>query len=222
MSYSFNGEKLKKARVYNGFTATQLASLVGCTDRSIKMYESGKIKNPESEILKKLSYHLGFPESYFFGENIIVKDTPTHFRSLLTTPKRYRDEQIERIEIIAILFSFISEYINFDKPILPDINEDTTPEDAATRLRTLWGIGAKPVEHINFLVEQYGIIVTSFRMSTDKIDAFSRSIDNMHLIGYTSNKDSAARIHFDVAHELGHICLHSGLYEDMESLKEDR
>jgi len=222
MPYSFNGEKLKKARVYNGFTAVQLASLVGCTDRSIKMYESGKIKNPESEILENLSNHLGFPKDYFFGENSTLKDTPTYFRSLLTTPKKYRDEQIERIEIIATLYSFISEYIEFEKPILPDIDEGTMPEDAAVRLRMLWGIDTKPIEHINFLVEQHGIVVTSFKMSTDKIDAFSRSVDNMHLIGYTNSKDSAARIHFDVAHELGHICLHSGLYEDMESLKEDR
>ena len=222
MPYSFNGEKLKKARIYNGFTALQLSSLVGCTDRSIKMYESGKIRKPESEMLEKLSHHLKFPESYFFGENRPVKDTPTHFRSLLTTPKKYRDEQIERIEIIATLFEFISEYIDFDKPILPEINEDTTPEDAATCLRKLWGLGDKPIEHINFLVEDHGIAVTSFKMTTDKIDAFSRSIDNMHLIGYTSNKDSAARIHFDVAHELGHICLHRGLNEDIESLKEDK
>jgi len=222
MPYSFNGEKLKKARIYNGLTALQLASLVGCSDRSLKMYESGKIKNPDSDILENLSHHLGFPKEYFFGKNEPLKNTPTYFRSLLTTPKRYRDEQIERIEIIATIYKFISEYIDFGKPKLPEINEGTTPEDAAVRLRELWGIGTKPIEHINFLVENHGIVVTTFSMSTDKIDAFSRSMDNLHLIGYTNNKNSAARIHFDIAHELGHICLHSGLYEDMESLKEDK
>ncbi len=38
-----------------------------------------------------------------------------------------------------------------------------------------------------------------------------------YLIAYSNNKTSAARIHFDIAHELGHICLHEWS-EDIEEL----
>ena len=61
-------------------------------------------------------------------------------------------------------------------------------------------------------VEQNGIIVTTFATDTDDIDAFSQYIDmndsDVYIIALSSNKESAARINFDIAHELGHIMLH--------------
>ena len=41
-----------------------------------------------------------------------------------------------------------------------------------------------------------------------------------YLIAYSNNKTSAARIHFDIAHELGHICLHEWS-EDIEELSKE-
>ena len=40
------------------------------------------------------------------------------------------------------------------------------------------------------------------------------------MIAYSSNKTSAARIHFDIAHELGHICLHEWS-DDIEELTKE-
>ena len=60
-------------------------------------------------------------------------------------------------------------------------------------------------------VEQNGIIVTTFATDTDDIDAFSQYVDvngtEVYLIALSSNKESASRINFDIAHELGHILL---------------
>ena len=57
-------------------------------------------------------------------------------------------------------------------------------------------------------------MVSCCSTNTDAIDAFSKRVmlddgRETFFIGYSENKKSAARIHFDVAHELGHICLHS-------------
>ncbi|MCI5739677.1 MAG: ImmA/IrrE family metallo-endopeptidase, partial [Ruminococcus sp.] len=41
-----------------------------------------------------------------------------------------------------------------------------------------------------------------------------------YIIAYSNNKTSAARIHFDIAHELGHICLHEWS-EDIEDITKE-
>ena len=71
------------------------------------------------------------------------------------------------------------------------------------------------------LCEQNDLIVTSYNTSTDAIDAFSQNLEiqneEKYVIAYSKNKTTAARIHFDVAHELGHILLHDW-NEDLETI----
>lgn len=92
-------------------------------------------------------------------------------------------------------------------------------------MRDYWKIGNKPIDDIVYLVESNGLIVTDFATSTGDVDAFSHKIvcgeKETYLIGYSQNKRMAARIHFDIAHELGHILLHNW-NEDLENIdKED-
>ena len=63
--------------------------------------------------------------------------------------------------------------------------------------------------------------MAGFNSNSDAVDAFSHKISSdltdTYLIGYSKNKSSATRIHFDIAHELGHILLHNWK-EDLECL----
>ena len=54
----------------------------------------------------------------------------------------------------------------------------------------------------------------------ERIDAFSFWRGERSFVFLTSEKESAARSRFDVAHELGHLCLHRGVSaEDIEDTK---
>ena len=116
-------------------------------------------------------------------------------------------------------YTFLQEYIDFPDLQLPNLS-GYSPEDAAAKLREVWKLGKGPIDNLIHIIEQHGIIVTSFATSTDDIDAFSQMVNindkEIYLIGYSNNKTSASRIHFDIAHELGHICLHEWS-EDVES-----
>ena len=118
----------------------------------------------------------------------------------------------------------LSEYLEFEKMNLPQIPMNTTPQEAANILREHWGLGNKPIENIVYLAENNGLIVTDFETATGDVDAFSHKItsDDMetYLIGYSKNKRTAARIHFDVAHEIGHILLHNWR-EDLECIDKE-
>ena len=221
----FNGERLKIARMWRNLSATQLADLTGFSRQTISMLENGKLMNPEFATVQKLSEKLEFPVTFFLEETKInLNESTTYFRSLLTTNKKYRVEQEEKIKFIAIVYNMLSEYLEFEKVNLPQIPTNATPQEAANILREYWGLGNRPIENIVYLAESNGLIVTDFETATGDVDAFSHKItsDDMgtYLIGYSKNKRTAARIHFDVAHEIGHILLHNWR-EDLECIDKE-
>ena len=221
---NFNGEQLKKARVYRGYTVGELAELSGYKRQTISMYENGKSTPIDISVIMNLSRVLNFPPQFFTDQSVKLSSGSTYFRALLTTNKKYRNQQEQKMEFVAALYSFIQEYVDFPELNLPEIPCDVSPEEAAGILRKHWGLGDRPISNLIYTVEENGIIVTSFKTETDDVDAFSKMIEiegeQRYFIGYSSNKTSAARIHFDVAHELGHICLH-GWSEDVESLSKE-
>lgn len=221
----FNGERLKIARMWRNLSAIQLADLTGFSRQTISMLENGKLMNPEFTTVHKFSEKLEFPITFFLEKpKLNLNESTTYFRSLLTTNKKYRIEQEEKIKFIALVYNMLSEYLEFEKLNLPRIPANTTPQEAANILREYWKLGNKPIENIVYLAESNGLIVTDFETATRDVDAFSHKIvsEDMetYLIGYSKNKRTAARIHFDVAHEIGHILLHNWC-EDLECIEKE-
>ena len=221
---NFNGEQLKKARIYRGYTVGELAELSGYQRQTISMYENKKSTPIDASVVFNLSRVLNFPPQFFTDQTINIDSGSTYFRALLTTNKKYRSQQEQKMEFVAALYSFIQEYVDFPELNLPEFPQNASPEEAASILRKHWGLGDRPISNLIYTAEENGIIVTSFKTETDDVDAFSKMIEingeQRYFIGYSSNKTSATRIHFDVAHELGHICLHDWS-EDVETLSKE-
>lgn len=224
MKPQFNGDRLKKARIYRGLTVAELAEQVGCQRQTLSMYEISKSQPTDDGLVERLSHVLSFPAKFFYEYPASNIEGTVYFRSLLTTNKKYRNEQIVKMDFLSLIYSLLQDYISF--PVYEPLNfsEDIKPEEAAYALRDAWGLGHGPIDNIISVVEQHGILVTSFSTSTDDVDAFSQfmgtSDEPTYLIAYSNNKTSAARIHFDIAHELGHICLHEWS-EDIEELSKE-
>lgn len=223
---SFNGNRLKSARQYRGLTVEELSQRIDVSKQAISQYETGKIENVSFDKVFALSSALGFPYQYFIQESRFdIKTGATYFRSLMKTNKKYRVAQTVKMEHLALVYSFLNEYVSFPPLNLPECaNKDFSPTDAAKALREYWGLGDKPIDNILRLSEENGIIVTTFPTDTDDIDAFSQYIEmgdgEVYLIALSKNKSSAARMRFDIAHELGHILLHEWS-EDEEVLSRE-
>lgn len=209
----YNGDRLRLARLYNGYTIDELAKKVGISAQAESQYEIGKIE-PQFDKIISLAKVLNFPIQFFFQkEGLEIISGSSYFRSLMKTPKKYRTEQKVKIEFLAKLYSILDEYIEFPKLNLPENVEGySSPQEAAVQLREYWNLGERPIKNMVQLLEAQGIIVTSFKTNTDDIDAFSQFFKSYNkeffIIAYSNNKNSAARINFDLAHELGHIMLH--------------
>lgn len=227
---TFNKNRLKSARIFSGFTISELADLSDVSKQAISQFENGKNK-PTLETLMKLMYVLKFPREYFYESDSIeeVQVGNTFFRSLVSTSKKERLSQIEKTRYFSKICDFLERYIDFPPVNLPNIkdlveltdNKADNPhllerediEEIALALRKYWGIGEDPITNIVFLLEKNGIIMTSLATDTHKIDAFSQRqmINNRerYVIVLGDGKQSACRRQFDTAHELGHMLLHN-------------
>lgn len=233
----FNGERLKNARQYRGWTLTDLAAKTGLKKQSLSLYENGT--TPDLEKILALSRELNFPYTYFFVDNTFkIKTEATYFRSLLSANKKDRIAQSIKLEFIAQIYEVLCEYIEFPILDLPNIefdggnddyayenaNEVSELENISMEVRNHWNLGIAPIKNMNYLLESHGILIMSFDPNTEKIDAFSqRTIINneeVFFVAISKTGQSITRARFDLAHELGHILLHPWS-EDLESITKE-
>lgn len=59
---------------------------------------------------------------------IDVEKSATYFRSLMTTNKKYRIEQEDKIKFIAVIYNMMNEYLDFESLNLPQIPRNTSPQ----------------------------------------------------------------------------------------------
>ena len=234
----FNGERLKKARIYNGLTLTELAEKTEISKQSISLYENGK-NIPDYQRVAIMSQALGFPRGYFFQEDkISTRTETTYFRSQATATKKDRNAQSVKLEFVARLYEVLWEYIDFPTFSDPEIEYngfDTLEgcntleaideiEVAAQKVRKAWNLGNGPIKNLQYELEQHGILVTCLDTDEDKIDAFSQRTlvggDVVYLVAISLGKVFECRIRFDMAHELGHIVLHPWS-EDLDSISKE-
>lgn len=234
----FNGDRLRNARIYNGISLTDLATLADIKKQSLSLYENGK-NTPDYEKVKVLAKILGFPYDYFFQTDKIKTHTETtYFRSQATATKKDRAAQSIKLEFVAQMYETLWNYIDFptfkdpklefigyDDPLDCESKEAIDEmEEAATKVRKCWGVPDGPIKDLQYLLEQNGILVTGFSVDEDKIDAFSQRtmVDNadVFLIAVALGSRPECRLRFDMAHELGHIVLHPWS-EDIDTLSKD-
>ena len=223
MKRVFNPKRLNQALMYRNVTVSELAERVGEQRQTISMYRNGKMDHIDMEKVSKISNVLKFPLQFFFEVDNIVEDGAVFFRSQLTAKKNYVYAQKMRLNFLIKIYRFLSDYIDFPKTKIPNC-AGLAPEEAASKLRDEWGLGTGPINNLVRIVEDNGIVVACCSTKTDAIDAFSKRFiregsEEVFIIGYSENKKTAARIHFDIAHELGHICLHN--WDDDEEVDKE-
>ncbi|WP_229679737.1 ImmA/IrrE family metallo-endopeptidase [Saccharopolyspora thermophila] len=96
-------------------------------------------------------------------------------------------------------------------PQVPNL-ERTEPELAAEMVRALWHIEVKPISNMVHLVEAHGARVFALAPEDAGVGSFSLWHDGRPFI-FLNTRTPGVQGRFDVAHELGHLVLHSGSAE---------
>jgi Zn-dependent peptidase ImmA (M78 family)/DNA-binding XRE family transcriptional regulator len=203
---------LRLARGAQGATQADLARLSNITQALISKIEAGLIQ-PSSEVVENVATALKFPRSFFYQTERQIGFPAFHHRKrtkLGAKPLAHIGAiiNIRRQHIAKLIRSFEMEV---SKPI-PQIDLDESglsPERIADRMRQYWLLPRGPVENVVDLIEQSGGIVILSRFRTDLLDGISFRSEGLPPLFFMNKDVPGDRFRFSLAHELGHIIMHT-------------
>jgi Zn-dependent peptidase ImmA (M78 family) len=219
----FNPDMLRLARDAREVTQADLAAKSGITQAFISKLEHGLIAQPGEDAVQAISKTLGFPPSFFFQRERAIGFPHFHYRKRA----KLGAKPLARIgAIINIRRQHVSKLLrSYEQPIekpIPQIDLDesgTTPEQIAERLRAYWMLPRGPVANLVALIEEAGGIVIIARFGTNLLDGLSFRMEGLPPLFFMNSEMPPDRFRFSLAHELGHMVMHSLPDEDekMES-----
>lgn len=220
-------ERLREARLARGISINDMADLAGVSRQSISSYELGH-GIPSGPVMAKIIEILDFPPAFFTKEygTSNIPCSAIFFRSLKTATQRPRDMLTVKARWLGEIVSYLERFVTFPAVNLPRF-ESTTEwtfeeiENLAVELRKYWGLGTGPISNITLLMEKNGIMIVRAPINDEKADACSQWRGNRPFVYLSSDKNSAARSRFDLAHELAHLVLHGGTIDE-EQLRDNK
>lgn len=213
--------RIKEARVTREMTQTELASIINVTKGAISQYEKGTIK-PSDFIIRSISEGLGFPLPFFTKKPVATSTASSvaFFRSFKTSSAKQRDAFQQRAFLISdLIIEKLKTYIQFPDVNMPNdipIQDSYSLDDCeaiAKHLREYWGLGSGPIDSMVDVFHENGIIIANVASNNNKIDAFSLWYNGVPYTFISDNQKSSVRWRFSLAHELGHLILHSHMEE---------
>lgn len=211
-------ERLTEARLAARMTQTELAEEIGVTRQAVSTYELG-VKTPEPSNMQEIARALRQPISFF------TKVEHAAFGAFSVNFFRKVGSDTKRRNLACEVYSrwFVASVHSFDELAnLPTVDvpqfepsdsresgySEEEIEEIAESVRQHFGLGWGPISNVIRLLEVKGVSICRLEIEGEKIEAFSRWSGERPFIFLASDKSSAARSRFDVAHELGHLCLH--------------
>ena len=177
---------------------------------------------PPDDKLDLLCTVLEYPPGFFEQE---AREIPSGLvfhrkRSSLPASIRTRVEAEVRLRMMDVMTLLGAVDDQREAADLPRRNGET-PEEMAKALRIKWGLGNAPIECVTKTLEDNGIFVIQFDFGTDKLDGFFLKSEKAVCIALNSNPAFGPdRNRFTLAHELGHVVLHSSRFPTPELEKE--
>jgi hypothetical protein len=175
-------DRIKAAQNLRGFSHSKTAEALDTPLATFKKYLSGERTLPH-DFWKKASQLFNVPLSFFD-----VKNLTTFSMSEVNFRARARIKASHSNAIAEYISSYFSRNIK-NLPffnILDDYNLDPdsedSPEIAALRVRSEWGLGVQPINNIISLLELKGIKVFSLPLNVREVDALSISLDGQPFV----------------------------------------
>ena len=205
-----NHKQLTFAREYRGYSQTELSSMIdGLSQPNLSKFERD-FDTLSNELLSKIFSFLDFPFE-FLNKNISNVSETSHYRKRSTITKKDRTDIEQSYKLIGYIVdemavSLMWPEFNF-KPL--DLEEGYTPQYVANYTRKFLRLKSnEPVQDICNHLEVNGIIIVELE-TIEKFDGVSFVSDNGYPIIVLNKNFSNDRKRFTLAHELGHLLMHS-------------
>lgn len=208
------GTNVVRLRAAKGVSQTALAERARLSRPALAKIERGQAL-PRAATLRDLARALG----------VSTVDLATPVRPLHTVRFRARKRVREREQLLAEVSNWLDDYCFLEELLgdspsfeLRDLREreDLDPRSLAEAVRERLGLDDQPIHDICGLLEKCGVKVLRVPRATDAF--FGLSVKEHDggpaIVINTWERISVERWIFSAAHELGHLLLHPGAYDD--------
>lgn len=214
------GEAIATARRARGLTQEMLAERLGITQAALSRYEND-LREPTHDILDQISTLLGVvPEllrradrmqgALAVGAHMRRRATakPTVWRRLEAQLNLHRLHAQKMFDELDLKTELTIPWLDpFEYP----------PTTAARLLRMQWRMPSGPVRDLAGWMEAAGCLIIDTDFGTTRVDGLSQWV-RTHPVVMLNSTAPTDRRRLTLAHELGHLCLHSnGVPDDVES-----
>ncbi|SES13940.1 XRE family transcriptional regulator [Corynebacterium cystitidis] len=197
--------RITVARRRRGMTKTSLAKELDVTTRTVTRYEND---GAPCDAAQRLSSVLNFPEDYFFLDPpALIERDDLAFRSAARTSAAVKEAAVASASHGVDFHQWLNKHIKSPPPSVTFLG-NMSPEEAAGQLRHEWGLGTDPLPNLVQLAESHGVRVFGIPALADSVDAFSMYYEGQPYI-FLTRRRTPEGVRFDIAHELGHLVMHS-------------
>ena len=205
------GEVPTTARRARGMTQGELAEKVGVTQAALSRYENG-LREPDEATLEQLAHSLGVTTRFVKHAGRVrgAVAVDAHMRRRATAPATIWKRLEARLNIFRMHASLLAEEIEIraDNRVPTFDPIDTTPAAAARMVRMQWNMPIGPVRNLVGWLEAAGCLIIEEPFGTPRVDGMSQWIGGQPVI-YVNAAAPTDRKRLTLAHELGHLVLHS-------------
>lgn len=197
--------RITLARQRRGLSMTALAAELRLTPRALSSYERDGAPVARAALLAEV---LSVPPSFFLrGPVDLIEESRVAFRARRRTAAYQRAAATAAGRIGIEFYEWLLERFTVPAPDLPDLDHED-PHLAAGALRARWGVSTGALPNLVHLSEAHGIRVLTLPPGAQQVDAFSLWHDEVPYV-FLSTTKSPERSRFDLAHEIGHLVMHS-------------
>lgn len=197
------------AREARGFSQSALAAKINSYKTNISRLEHGNSQADE-ETLMALSAATNYPPRFFLQQGDILPVNLSYRKRRQVAAKLITPVEAQ-INIIRRHAQFISRSVSRSVPQLTayEITGLNAPAKAAARVRKKWQIPPGPVSNLVTVLEQQGIMISSFEFGTNSLNSRSMLTDDEYPVIFLNRTMPGDRQRFSLAFELGHLIMHT-------------
>lgn len=204
-----NRNMILLARESRGINQLELANHVGMSQQNMGKIESGDI-GIKDEILEQVANVTNYPVSFFtqeyevYPEHLIYRKRAKVSAGLLTPINA-------KVNIIRFHVQYLLKTLNINNPELPlfEVTEKNTPQVIAHKVRKAWNVEKPIIEDTVRLLENKGIVVTSFDFGTERVDSRCVLTTTKYPVIIFNKTLFGDRQRFSLIYQLGHLLMHT-------------
>ncbi len=205
------GDVIAILRKGRGITQAELADQVGVSQVAVARWEANE-RRPDDERLTQVAEILGVTErllrhgDHFSGALAIDAHMRRQKSTKASVWRKLEAQLNERRLHASLLFEEIS--ISADRTIPTADPDETSPEAAARLVRAQWGLPVGPVVNLTAWLESAGCLIFLEDFDTHRVSGLSQWVGD-HPVILANAAAPTDRHRMTLAHELGHLVLHS-------------